>query len=277
LVAAQGQLFPLNTEFLGKGEFTGLLNWAPQVDGKLVPIQPNEAQITNPVIAGTNRNEGSLFITLPGNLPPVGYTNFLNGLFGATDAKAIMALPRYRSQPTDNRPQMAKIVNDYLFSCATRHVLSASKGRAFSYLFAHKPSFAVWPGQFIPLPCQPVADGGQGEVCHSFELPYVFRNSVAVNTPATPTGGVPPGDSFTPEERPLINWLTEYWTSFAAIGRPSSPSVATPWPPFRSNGIRQVLNLKISQTQDPGLNCGFWDAMGYDKGANLSQYSSKPL
>ncbi|MFO1417970.1 MAG: carboxylesterase family protein [Methylotetracoccus sp.] len=276
IVAAQGQITFASQLPAMQGQFSALLTWNPQVDGNLVPVQPNEAVIKKPVIAGTNLNEGALFITLPlplqpgGPGKPGGYWFYLTRLFGEDTAADIIKLPRYAPNPTDNRPELARIVTDYLFTCATRHVMSSATNRNFAYLFSHRPSFAVWPGSAIPLPCQPVADGGQGQVCHSFEMPYVFRNPIAVDAAATPNGKVPPGTNFTAAERPLINSITQYWTSFAANGRPSDSSPTTPaWPQFTKNGTRQVLNLTPGQTQDNGANCGFWDTVGYDKGANL--------
>jgi carboxylesterase type B len=260
-------------------QLSALLVWNPQVDGDLVPIQPNETVITKPVIAGTNLNEGSLFIALPRPLPPGGpgkqggYWAYLSAIFGTTTAAQIIQLPRYAPDPTDNRQELARIVNDYLFTCATRHVLSAAQGPNYAYQFAHQPSFAVWPGSSIPQPCQPIADGGLGQVCHSFELPYVFRNSIAVNAAATPDGQVPPGTQFTAAEWPLIRSISQYWTNFAANDRPTDVSPTTPpWPVFTAGGVRQVLDTTPGYTRDNHLNCGFWDLIGYDKGTGLSRF-----
>jgi len=67
--------------------------------------------------------------------------------------------------------------------------------------------------------------------------------------------------------------MTDYWTSFTATDEPSSPLAATPWPPFRQSGARQVLNLTISRYRDGVSNCDFWDEIGYDRGAALFQFA----
>jgi len=178
VLAAQDEVSTADLVF--SGAMTGLLAWAPVVDGTLVPVQPNEAQITKPVIAGTNLDEGTLFVPFTSPLSPSTYQLYLSRIFPA-EYSQILALPRYAPIPVDNRPQIANIVTDYLFVCPNRHVLAASTGPAYAYKFARRPSFAVWPG--AATGCQPKADGGEGRVCHSFELPYVFRNAIAVTPP----------------------------------------------------------------------------------------------
>jgi carboxylesterase type B len=265
MLTAQDQVaLPVELQAL-KGQLTDLLAWAPQIDAQTVPVQPNEQEIGQPVIIGTNLDEGNLFITFPTVTPQL-YTALLNGLFGMATATNIQALPRYAPVTGNNAQQAANVVNDYLFVCANRYVLRQTSGPAFSYQFARVPSFAVWPPPGAPQSCQPVAQGGEGKVCHSFELPYVFRNPVAVIIPATPNGLVPPGIQFVNAERQLINRITDYWASFAADDRPASPSAQRPWLPFRTNAVRQVLDLTLGRTRDTTLNCPFWDQVGYDLG-----------
>lgn len=187
----------------------------------------------------------------------------MDRLFGAADTARILTRLRYAVLPGDNAQRLANLINDYLFVCANRAVLKRTTGPAYAYSFTHVPSYAVWPAS--PKPCQPVADGGEGRVCHAFELPFVFRNPVAVSTVATPDGLVPQGIDFTTGERTLVNRLTSYWTSFAANDRPTSSTALIPWPKFRASGTRLVLDTALSTTQDASLNC-LWDSIGYDLG-----------
>jgi carboxylesterase type B len=259
IVKAQGQVLPLVPVLAGRlGE---ILAWAPFVDRQLIAEQPNQAAITRPLIAGTNRDEGTLFVDEA--LPASGLSDFEYGALVTAlfklDAPAILLAPRYQPDGRTNLVPLANIVGDYFFSCATRHVLGRAKGAAFGYAFDHPPSYAVWPG--APTACQPGPGPNRGRVCHTLELPFVFRNPITVT--------LPPGQQhFTPAEARLVDRISAYWTGLAGDGDPNSRTPTPPaWPRYRAAGIRQVLNLRISQTDDAALSCPLWDKIGYGPGA----------
>jgi carboxylesterase type B len=255
IVRAQGQVLPLQPVLTGRlGE---ILAWAPFVDGGLIAGQPNQAAITRPLIAGTNRDEGTLFVDEA--LPSTGLNDLEYGALVATlfklNAPAILLAPRYQPDGTTNLVPLANIVGDYFFSCATRHVLGRAKGAVFGYAFDHPPSYAVWPG--APAACQPGSGPNRGRVCHALELPFVFRNPITITLPQTQ-------HRFTPAEEQLVDRISAYWTGLASDGDPNSGTPMPPnWPRYGSPGTRQVLNLRISQTNDAALSCPLWDKIGY--------------
>ena len=101
VLAAQYEVSRADLAF--SGAMTGLLAWAPVVDGTLVPVQPNEAQITKSVIAGTNLDEGTLFVPFTAPLSPSNYQLYLSRIFPA-ESSQMLALPRYAlGLPADGR------------------------------------------------------------------------------------------------------------------------------------------------------------------------------
>jgi carboxylesterase type B len=258
IVAAQGEVSPSSEQLL-QGRLGEILSWAPYIDRRLITGQPNAHAITQAVIAGTNRDEGTLFVVeaIPHGLSAVEYIAAITALFKG-HAAAILTDPRYAPDNQGNLTPLANIVGDYIFSCATRHVLGNAKGAHFGYSFNHSPSYPVMPQG--PKACLSVKDGGQGSVCHGDELPFVFRNPYTLTAAQHSYG-------FTSGEQILVDAISAYWTNLAAAGDPNSGTSAPKWPGYGSLGTRQVLDVKISQTTDSMLSCPLWDAIGYGQGA----------
>jgi carboxylesterase type B len=258
IVAAQGEVSPSAQQLL-QGRLGEILAWAPYVDGRLITGQPNAHVITRPVIAGTNRDEGTLFVdeAIPNGLSEAEYVAAITALFKG-NALAILTNPRYSPDSQGNLTPLADLVGDYMFSCATRHVLGNARGPHFGYSFDHPPSYPERPHG--PKACLPVKDGGQGRVCHGDELPFVFRNPYTL-TPSLHAY------SFTSGEQTLVDAISAYWTNLATTADPNSGAKAPEWPKYGSPGTRQVLNVKISQTNDSELSCPLWDSIGYGQGA----------
>jgi para-nitrobenzyl esterase len=95
-------------------------------------------------------------------------------------------------------------------------------------------------------------------VCHTFELPFVFGNAVAV-LPAAP-GTKLPDTRFTPAEQRLSDLMIDYWTTFAHRGRPDRPGLPD-WPPFVDGRARLVFGRELSRTHDEARHCDMWDAL----------------
>jgi carboxylesterase type B len=255
IVKAQGKVVPIQQLFAGR--LGAIVTWAPYVDRRLISGQPNEAAIARPLIAGTNRDEGTLFVgaAIPKGLSTLEYVGLVVDVFGLQTALQILAEARYQPDGKGNLAPLSNLVGDYFFSCATRHVLGHAKGARFGYAFDHPPSYAVWPS--APPSCQPGAGPNRGRVCHAFELPFVFRNPVTFTLP-------PVQQLFTPAEQHLVDAISAYWTGFAAAGDPNAGAGRPPdWPRYGVPGTRQVLDLTISQTKDAALNCSLWDKIGY--------------
>jgi carboxylesterase type B len=258
IVAAQGEVSPSARQLL-QGRLGEILSWAPYIDGRTITGQPNAHAITQPVIAGTNRDEGTLFIdeTIPKGLSDLDYASAIAAIFKG-HAPAILTASRYSPDSQGNLTPLANLVGDYMFSCATRHVLGNARGPHFGYSFNHSASYPAWPQG--PKACLPVKNGGEGRVCHGDELPFVFRNPYTL-TPLQHSY------SFTAGELTLVDAISGYWTNLAATGDPNSGASVPEWPRYGAVGTRQVLNVKTSQTRDTELNCSLWDSIGYGQGA----------
>jgi carboxylesterase type B len=259
IIEAQDEVVPLQ---VFAGQLGSILAWAPYVDGLLIAGQPNRAAIARPLIAGTNRDEGTVLVgeALPKGLNNGEYALLVADVFGLQAAALILSEPRYEPDSKGNLVPLANIVGDYYFSCPTRHVLGNARGAHFGYAFDHPPSYAVWPG--APPACQPGPGPNRGRVCHTFELPFVFRNPVTFTLP-------PKQRRFSRVEQVLVDAISSYWTGFAAAGDPNRGAGSPPdWPRYGVPGTRQVLDLTISHTTDAALNCPLWDKIGYDLGAS---------
>ena len=81
IVRAQDEVVPLQAF---AGELGSILAWAPYVDDRLIAGQPNQAQIARPLIAGTNRDEGTLFVgeAIPKGLSNAEYELLVADVFG---------------------------------------------------------------------------------------------------------------------------------------------------------------------------------------------------
>jgi carboxylesterase type B len=242
---------------------SGELVWAPVVDGHLIPRQPNSAGAPVPIIIGTNRDEGEAFLGgfriklpfAPREIPRLEYEALLHVLFPSPIVDRIATHPRYAPGSGDNTESLARLLTDYVFSCASRHVMNGARHAVFAYQFAHVPSFDVWPG--VPL-CAP----GTGRVCHSFELPFVFGNPVNVLVATAPPD---PSRRFSPPDQTVADALTAYWTHFARTLDPNHAG-APPWPRYRpDNPVRLVIDSTMAPSRDFSENCTFWDSVGYDE------------
>lgn len=238
--------------------FSGMLTWAPVIDGNMLPTQPNRARIRKPVIAGTNLDEGALFVA-PEQLnwfgkkevPAAEYRLELSVVFSEKVAERILTFDRYKPVAGDNTEPLSRVITDYLFTCPNRHVLGRARGRAHGYLFTHRPSYAVWPKM-------PICSLKSGRVCHTFELPFVFGNPTTVTIPQTPKT-----IDFTPAERRLSDRMIGYWTRFAWTLRPNGRGLPN-WPGYRAaNRTRIVFDTPIRTKRGDDANCAFWDTVGY--------------
>ncbi|MGI9386173.1 MAG: carboxylesterase/lipase family protein, partial [Methyloligellaceae bacterium] len=89
--------------------FSGQLVWAPVVDGETVPAQANQNQISQPVIVGTNRDEGVIFANFgkggfmaTEQLYRIKYSAAIALLFSRTMAAKVRSHPSYRPVSGDN-------------------------------------------------------------------------------------------------------------------------------------------------------------------------------
>ncbi len=240
----------------------GELVWAPVIDGTVVPEQPSKVATRIPMLIGTNRDEGALFvggfrIEIPfesREIPRIEYEAALDLVFANGVAPRIEAQPRYAPVDGDNTNQFARVLGDYLFTCANRHVMSDARGAVYAYQYDHLASYDEWPG--VPL-CAPQ----QQRVCHSFELPFVFGNPVDVRLKTAPPKA---SAHFSAEDQIVADRMMHYWTNFAATLDPNDLS-APRWPEFhRASPTLMVFDGTVrAGGVDP--DCKFWDSIGYDR------------
>jgi len=241
-----------------EGLLTGMsdiLQWSPIVDRRIIPHQPIQAEITKPVIIGTNAMEGMAFAgaidQVRRDITEQQYRAAIDVLFDDRSAAAVLSNPVYAPRAGDNSEPFGRLTTDFTFTCAGRHVLSRAKSRAYAYLFTHRTSYITWPHlPFCALP------DGTFQACHTAELPFVFGNPYQLTDQQNPER-----HRFTADEKTLSDAMIRYWTTFAT--RHDLRGAQPAWPAYPST---QILDTPIRQaTSDIGANCNFWDQIGYEQ------------
>lgn len=255
---------PTSAELLASP--TGLTAFFPNVDGKLIPQQTVTALTLGqfnrvPVIVGTNRDEGSLFIALTydilGGAPltaadyPKKIADTAKALAGQTGGNADQItqqiLNEYPlSDYTSADQALAVVLGDGTFSCPaliTDQLLSAQVS-TYAYEFADRTA---------PMTLLPAVSFPYGAT-HTDELEYLFTH---VNeTPVLST-----------DQSQLASTMRHYWTQFASTGTPNAPlDTAHPyWPAFSllTNDIQGFVAptpaLRPSFSADH--HCTFWQSV----------------
>lgn len=187
--------------------------------------------------------------------------------------KAPSVLAQYPPVPIigDKREALGVLGTDYIFTAATRYVMSLinnatqSKYPVYNYILYvcaiffkkhpifltlcffsdHAFSFDGWGPNYTFC---------NGHACHGVELPFVFHT----------------GDQFDTDEIRLSVQIVQYWTNFARSGSPNSPApVATQWPAFSMQNLQSMLLQTPSNKIVTGYKrekCDFWDGIGYHYG-----------
>lgn len=230
-----------------------MLAWSPVVDGDVVVQQPiravEDGKLTKPVILGTNRNEGLVFVEVVKSglgwktVSDFDYHLAIDFFFRSSDLrKKIYA--HYPANGHDNTMLISSVFTEYLFTCANLYAAGKGSPSTWSYIFNHVPSHNSWP-----------AYPACGEnVCHGAELRFVFHT--AENT----------GWEFTPDEERLSELMVSYWTDFAKYLNPVRADDA--WPAYSrdSESLSFVTPIEDIKTVTPPAACAFWDGVGYDLG-----------
>jgi para-nitrobenzyl esterase len=207
------------------GSVQGPLLWAPVIDGQVLPRQPLEAFRAGtfnkvPVINGSNRDEGTLFVALGKPLPAEIYPAAV-GSFAPQNAsrnqpasshsnyaaKILAEYPLERFQsPSEG---LAAVLGDAIFSCPiqkTNQLLSAFVP-TYEYEFNDRHA----PSTLIPNPPFPLG------AYHACEIQYVFQTYF----PAERKSGRP---DFSPAQLKLSDHMANYWSRFIATGNPDGVS-----------------------------------------------------
>ena len=225
--------------FAMPGSLQGPLLWAPVVDGHVLPRQPIEAFRSGafnkvPLINGSNRDEGTLFIAFGKPLSPENYATAV-GFFAQPrrpapsmshqdEAQKVLAeypLSRYQSASQG----LGAVLGDAIFSCpieTTDHLLAAFVP-TYEYEFNDRQA----PSTLIPHPPFPLG------AYHASEIQYVFQTYF----PAGRKSGWP---DFSPAQRELSDQIAAYWSTFIADRHPDNAS--PPWLPEKPGEVK-ILSL----------------------------------
>lgn len=209
-------------EAVGSG-MGGARFW-PVADGNVIPGDPYElyekGQFNDtPILAGTNSNEGGLFMRGPATAE-----SFEQQIRSGYGERADVILEAY-PHSTDNEAARASadVFREFAFAWPTwawaRMQSRMGDGKAFVYYYDHR------------TPASP--DGAN----HAAEVSYVFGNF----------GG--PGGEPRPEDLALSELIQAYWINFAARGDPNGPGLPN-WPNF-SEQDQQVLYFDNSASAKP--------------------------
>lgn len=198
---------------------TGLLDWAPGVDGALLPYQgddPRAIEISKhvPVIIGSNKTEFNRFAADPllreGTEQSI--DQWLTKQYGEKKDAYVAAVRK--AYPDRLRP--ADLVDiDMMFRPG---VIKQATGRAKAgaapvYVYLFKWNAPVLDGMFKSM--------------HCLEIPFVFNS---VDFAQQHTGGGP-------EAYALATKVSRAWTQFAHTGNPNHSGVGLPnWPAFTAEG-----------------------------------------
>lgn len=200
----------------------GFTPWGT-IDGSLLPKQLVEVfdsgdQAPVPVIAGYNQGEiRSLPILAPAAPSDAGeYEATIRGLYGDLADDFLAFYPA-----TDMAESMLAAPRDALYGWSAERLArkQAQIGQA-SYLY-------FWDHAY------PAATEAGLHAFHAGELPFVFGtfDRTGPDWPRVPDA---------PRHRAMANVIREFWTSFAATGRPFSHA-APDWPAYREDNSRMML------------------------------------
>jgi para-nitrobenzyl esterase len=244
-------------ELLAAGGGLLALDWVPAVDGAVIPRPTREALASGrynrvPMIVGSNRDEGRLFIQLQYHLGlqrPVTEEEYRAGVAGyaGDDVEAVLA--RYTPEAYGSRDlAMAAVLTDSTFSCpAVTTVRAAShpwRPPVFQYEFADPAPPVLFPDPFMPLGAY-----------HASEIFSLFAT----------LEGLRPYTPLTPAQQQLSDEMIGRWTAFARTGNPNVRG-AQIWLPARG-ADPAVLSLlpggasRLVRTVDDEHRCAFWESL----------------
>jgi para-nitrobenzyl esterase len=186
--------------------------FSPVVDGRVFPDNPTDLleagrQHDVPMIAGSNANEGAMFIqSLPFDNPAAIRTIVRQAY--PDHADEILELFPVTS-PAEARASMDRIIGDPMFTAAIRSTLRAMEkvsSKAYQYYFTR---------------VRPDERGERLGAAHGDDIRFVFDN--------LDMGGRPVTDA----DRALSGTMADLWVRFAATGDPNGPGLPE-WPAFDS-------------------------------------------
>lgn len=192
------------------------LPWAPFVDGYVIPDQPAKLYAENrflhiPTMAGTNTNEGNLFLQHYHPTSTAGFTAWVNDWF-APCGKTVLAEYGPKS-PADAHAAADRLITDAIFLHSV--FLFARDTHGFLYRFTY---------------VSPTGEKSGMGAFHSSELPYVFGHTHR------------PGVDYKMADHRLSDKMMTMWLHFARTGDPNLMN-SSGWTRIGSNGETPYMDF----------------------------------
>jgi para-nitrobenzyl esterase len=200
--------------------------WSPATGTPTLPRRPSDLVVDRdlrpvPVLAGTTRDEGTLFTNAfydrAGTpLTDSRFRTLLAAVAGSQDTAAGRA---YRVIGRSPGRAWSDVITDRAYACTSLATYRSLSTRA--PLFVYEFTDPTAPSPYAGLPAD-LADG----VTHGAEMPYLFDL-------------VPGQPALTPDQQALAAEMVDRWARFAATGDPGGGVSA--WPPWTGDG--QMLTI----------------------------------
>jgi para-nitrobenzyl esterase len=230
----------------------GVQSWSPAYGGDVLPLHPRDAFergqfLAVPIIDGTNRNEGRLFLDvgrLTGKLwSQESYEKIIGDFY---DEKTPQVLAEYAAEAKTHRGlAYADIVTDGIFACPAMTLNGLLRRKTSVYAYEFDDPHAVFN-----LPRTPFTPALKAY--HSSEIAYVMQTRWALANP----------DKFDSDQRRLSDRMQSAWGAFAGDGVPTIAGEA-----WSADG---EVPLQFSPSGDRSdsefarvHHCAFWNGLGH--------------
>tara|TARA_R110002051_G_scaffold10866_6_gene40613 strand:- start:27450 stop:29102 length:1653 start_codon:yes stop_codon:yes gene_type:complete len=217
-------------------DLTNRAGFAPQgtIDGKMLPLQIVDAFDAGrfskvPVLAGFNSGEVRAQRAFAPR-PPESSEAYEAAITARYGDRAEAFLDIYPAD--DVQGSILATLRDAIYGWAAERIVlkEAAAGQpAFMYIFDY---------------CYPAAEAEDLCAFHASEVPFVFGNLAPESLP--PNWPVPDGE----EDRGISDALLDYWTSFAATGRPES-AYGPVWSPYGQDQSYLDIGQTLASRTDP--------------------------
>ena len=199
--------------------FADELFFAPVFDSRVLPDNPRAALAEGrihavPVIAGSTKNEGALYLLQEKELTRQKYKAFFESRFGQSADQARDFFPAPRDE--DIGPAIDKVIT----------VAANARPAQLTALAAERKGMKAYVYQFTRVPQTALARKAGAH--HGVDLAYVFGNMNEAN-------------AYDEVDRKLSRMVMQYWVNFAKTGNPNGDGLPI-WPEYRT---QEALNLEF--------------------------------